>query len=117
MTLITQSLRNFGPAAFACLALLGIAVLSSSPKQGEDVAVVFPPWWETGDLLEAADKLNAKVRAGGTFANILVLKPTPGSSKAALYQAGALLVLPSYAALGCFANAAEPTPRAKGLDT
>ncbi len=97
------SLRHFIPA-FALLlfsAVAAFAVTLGSPEARQQMAVIAPPWYSTGQTIALVAAAGGRVVETGQFANILVAYSDDSHFSSALYGAGAWLVVDPVQLRGC----------------
>jgi hypothetical protein len=81
---------------------ISIAALSfRSPPDTEVVAVVFPPWWNTQQSLQAAASANAGLVRTTAIPAILVVRPHEQAGLARLREAGAWFSIDPRAVAAC----------------
>ncbi|HEX2525447.1 MAG TPA: hypothetical protein VHL31_03970 [Geminicoccus sp.] len=82
------------PATLLLLAsLVATAWLAVQPKPSRSVLAIFAPWWSQEDVLKAAGLSGVAIVGAGSWPNFLVVMPADPSDGAALYAAGAWLLL------------------------
>ena len=103
----TQAISR-GPAWLNATALLlasAIAVAALSLQVRPDtevVAVVFPPWWSTQHIFEAAASANAAIIRTTAIAAVVVVRPDDHEGMTRLRKAGAWLAIDPQAIAACF---------------
>jgi hypothetical protein len=111
---ITTS-QNRWPAWLNATALLlvsfvAIAALSLQVRPGaEVVAVVFPPWWNSQQALQAAASANAAIVRMTALPAILVVRPDDHEGLTRLHRAGAWFAIDPQAVAACLANTDKET--------
>jgi hypothetical protein len=85
-------------ASFIAVAALSFQV----PPDSEVVAVVFPPWWSTQHIFEAAASADASIIRTTAIAAVVVVRPNDHEGMERLRKAGAWLTLDPQAIAGCF---------------
>jgi hypothetical protein len=81
---------------------IAIAAFSFQVSPGADVvAVAFPPWWSTQQVLQAAASANAAIVRMTAIPSILVVRPEDQAGLARLREAGAWLAMDPRAAAAC----------------
>ena len=104
----TKPLRPRWPAWFNASALLlaswlAIAALTLQVRPGSEViAVVFPPWWNTRQALNAAASANAAIVRMTALPAMLVVRPEDRTGLARLHDAGAWFAIDPRAIAACF---------------
>ena len=84
---------------------IAVAALSLQVRPGtEVVAVVFPPWWSTQHIFEAAASAHAAIVRTTAISAILVVRPDEHEGLDRLRQAGAWLAIDPQAIAACFNN-------------
>jgi hypothetical protein len=68
----------------------------------EVVAVVFPPWWSTQHIFEAAASANAAIIRTTAIAAVVVVRPDDHEGMTRLRKAGAWLAIDPQAIAACF---------------
>jgi hypothetical protein len=82
---------------------IAVAALSfQTPPDSEVVAAVFPPWWSTQHIFEAAASADASIIRTTAIAAVVVVKPDEHGGIERLRKAGALLTIDPQAIAGCF---------------
>ena len=80
-----------------------IAALVFQARPGaEIVAVAFPPWWSTHEVLLAAASADAAIVRRTAVPAILVVRPNDHDGLARLHTAGAWLAIDPQAIAACF---------------
>ncbi|MFT4184115.1 MAG: hypothetical protein QM636_19610 [Rhizobium sp.] len=89
--------------ALLLVSALGIGALAyGNPAPDAQMAVVGPPWWKEERMVSLIAAAGGRVVAGGTLPNIIIVRRAPDGERgrdepadlaAALYAAGAWLVL------------------------
>jgi len=103
----TQAISRW-PAWLNATALLlasAIAVAALSLQVRPDtevVAVVFPPWWSTQHIFEAAASANAAIIRTTAIAAVVVVRPDDHEGMTRLREAGAWLAIDPQAIAACF---------------
>jgi hypothetical protein len=111
---ITSS-RSRSPAWLNAMALLlasfvAIAALSLQIRPGtEVVAVIFPPWWNSRQALQAAASANAAIVRMTALPAILVVRPDDQEGLTRLRHAGAWFAIDPQAIEACFSTADKDT--------
>jgi hypothetical protein len=91
-------------AALAVASVLAMAALQAQPRDGTQVAAVFPPWTSDGGAIaRVAQAGGLVVRRGIVDAIVVVQSDQPGLI-ARLYAAGAWLVIDPATLGGCLAG-------------
>ena len=81
---------------------IAIAALSLQVRPGaEVVAVAFPPWWSTQQVLLAAASANAAIVRMTAVPAVLVVRPDDHGGLARLRQAGVWLAMDPQAVAAC----------------
>jgi hypothetical protein len=92
-------------AALLVASVIAVAALSFQPSpDSEVVAVVFPPWWSTQHIFEAAASADASIIRTTAIAAVVVVRPDQHAGMERLRKAGALLAIDPQAIAGCFNN-------------
>lgn len=96
-------LRHFLPAlALALFSASSIfAVTLASPPQGGQMAVIAPPWFDLGETAAIVVNAGGRMVEVGGFGNVLVAYSEDPGFSAALYRAGAWLVVDPARLRGC----------------
>ncbi len=81
---------------------IAMAALSLQVGSGEVVAVVFPPWWSTQQVILAAASANAAIVRMTAIPTILVVRPDDRNGLSRLRQAGVWLTVDPQATAACF---------------
>lgn len=83
----------------------GTAVAAlASPAPDAQMAVIGPPWMDSGRMIALAAEAGGRLVDGGGFANVVIVRRAPDDAEdlaAALYKAGAWLVLDAPGLRGC----------------
>jgi hypothetical protein len=91
--------------ALLLVSFLAVAALSFQARPGtEVVAVAFPPWWTSQQIIEAAASADAAIVRTTAIAAVLVVRPNDHDGLARLRTAGAWLTLDPQAIAACFNN-------------
>ncbi len=92
-------------AALLVASFIAIAALSLQVRPGSEVvAVAFPPWWSSQEVLQAAASANAAIVRMTAFSALLVVRPDGQEGLTRLRQAGAWLAMDPQAIAACFAK-------------
>jgi hypothetical protein len=92
---------NHALTGLAVLVALAMPLLAMQPaREGDDVAAVFPPWWDPARVTLAAMQGGDVAGYGGAGFVVLVPRGVPDRLRAA----GAWFVLPAALLGGCAAN-------------
>ena len=84
---------------------IAIAGLALQVRPGSEVvAVAFPPWWSTQQVLLAAASADATIVRTTAVSAILVVRPNAHDGLARLRTAGAWLAIDPQAIAACFTN-------------
>ena len=93
---------------------LAVAWLALSPKPGQPVAAVFPPWWGTGRAFAAVASAGGRVVRAGAWASLVVVAPEADAQAGVqaglggrLVAAGAWLIVDPRSLGGCGAQVSE----------
>jgi hypothetical protein len=90
-------------AALLVVSFFAIAALSFQARPDSDVvAAVFPPWWSTQHIFEAAASADASIVRTTAIAAVVVVKPDGHKGADRLRKAGAWLTINPQAIAGCF---------------
>jgi len=82
---------------------IALAILTLQVRPGATVvAVVFPPWWSTQQVFEAAASAQAAIVGATALPTLLVVRPDDHDGLARLHEAGAWLVMDAQAVSACF---------------
>lgn len=82
---------------------LAIAAFSLQARTGaEIVAVAFPPWWSTRQVLLAAASANAAIVRTTAVPAVLVVRPDESNGLTRLREAGAWVTLDPQSIGACF---------------
>jgi hypothetical protein len=97
------------PALLLLAASLGgiAAAGAAAPRPAGAMAVIGAPWWDTARMAGLALAAEARLVDAGRFGNVLIVRRGAGETgdlAAALYAAGAWLVLDAGSARGCLAG-------------
>ena len=85
-------------ASFIVIAAVSLQVRPDS----EVVAVAFPPWWSTQEVLLAAASANAAIVRMTALPALLVVRPDDHDGLTRLRKAGAWLAMDPQAIAACF---------------
>ena len=85
-------------ASFIVIAAMSLQVRPDS----EVVAVAFPPWWSTQEVLLAAASANAAIVRMTALPALLVVRPDDHDGLTRLRKAGAWLAMDPQAIAACF---------------
>jgi hypothetical protein len=92
-------------AALLVASFIAIAALSLQVRAGSEVvAVAFPPWWSTEEVLLAAASANAAIVRITALPALLVVRPDDHDGLTRLRRAGAWLAMDPQAIAACFAK-------------
>jgi hypothetical protein len=92
-------------AALLIVSWVAIAALAFQARPGaEIVAVAFPPWWSTQQVLLATASADAAIVRTTALSAILVVRPNNHDGLARLRNAGAWLAIDPQAIAACFTN-------------
>ena len=92
-------------AALLAASWIAIAALSLQVRPGaEIVAVAFPPWWSTQQVVLAAASADAAIVRMTAIPALLVVRPDDHDGLARLRAAGAWLTIDPQAIAACFTN-------------
>lgn len=92
-------------AALLVASFIAIAALSLQVRPGSEVvAVAFPPWWSTREVLLAAASANAAIVRMTALPALLVVRPDEHDGLTRLRNAGAWLAMDPQAIAACFAK-------------
>ena len=92
-------------AALLVASFIAIAALSLQVRPGSEVvAVAFPPWWSTQEVLQAAASANAAIVRMTALPALLVVRPDDHDGLTRLRAAGAWLAMDPQAIAACFAK-------------
>jgi hypothetical protein len=92
-------------AALLVASFIAIAALSLQVRPGSEVvAVAFPPWWSTQEVLLAAASANAAIVRMTALPALLVVRPDDHDGLTRLRRAGAWLTMDPQAIAACFAK-------------
>jgi len=87
------------------LSWIVIASISLQARAGaEIVAVAFPPWWGSQQVISAAASADAAIVRTTAIPSLLVVRPLEHDGMARLRQAGAWLAMDPRAIDACFSN-------------
>lgn len=90
-------------AALLVASFIAIAALSLQVRPGSEVvAVAFPPWWSSQEVLLAAASANAAIVRMTALPALLVVRPDDHDGLARLRKAGAWLAMDPQAIAACF---------------
>lgn len=81
--------------------VLGAVILSAAPDPGRGVVVVTAPWHSDAQAVGVVAGAGGDIVSGSRLANVLVAKSDEPDFIAALYEAGAWLVLGAPSGLAC----------------
>jgi len=91
--------------ALLVLSWIVIASISLQARAGaEIVAVAFPPWWGSQQVISAAASADAAIVRTTAIPTLLVVRPLEHDGMARLRQAGAWLAMDPRAIDACFSN-------------
>ncbi|ONG47814.1 hypothetical protein BKE38_22610 [Pseudoroseomonas deserti] len=101
--------RSLRPAALLLAASLGGTALLGvvAPRPAATMAVIGAPWWDAPRMAGIAVAAGARLVDAGRFDNVLIVRRAEGEEidlAAALYSAGAWLVLDAAGPRGCLAG-------------
>jgi hypothetical protein len=92
-------------AALLLASWIAIAALSLQIRPGtEVVAVIFPPWWNSQQALQASASANAAIVRMTALPAMLVVRPDDHEGLTQLRHAGAWLAIDPQAIAACFSN-------------
>jgi hypothetical protein len=92
-------------AALLVASFVAITALSLQVRPGSEVvAVAFPPWWSTQEVLLAAASANAAIVRMTALPALLVVRPDGHDGLTRLRAAGAWLAIDPQAIAACFAK-------------
>lgn len=90
-------------AALLTASFVAVAALSLQARADADVvAIVFPPWWTTGDAFAAAASAEAAIVRATALPSIVVVRPHTHDGLARLRAAGMWFAIDPRAAGACF---------------
>jgi hypothetical protein len=93
--------RWLPPSALLLASVVVLTAFRLSPVEGEPVAVLFPPGTDADTaLLRVAAAGGLPIRTGG-WDGVIIARSADARFVAALYRAGALLVVSAAGAAGC----------------
>ena len=91
------------PAVLLVTSFIAVTALSFQARpDSEVVAAVFPPWWSTQHIFEAAASADASIIRTTAIAAVVVVKPDEHGGMERLRKAGAWLTIDPQAISGCF---------------
>ena len=100
--------------AMACLAERGgvvdrrldgdRSIVAAGPAGAEVVAVAFPIWWSTQQVMLGAASADASIVRTTAVPSLLVVRPGERDGMARLRQAGAWLIVDPQAIAACFSE-------------
>src|ERR1700761_7477897 len=89
-------------AVLLVASFIAVAALSFQARpDSEVVAAVFPPWWSTQHIFEAAASADASIIRTTAIAAVVVVKPDEHGGMERLRKAGAWLTIDPQAISGC----------------
>jgi hypothetical protein len=92
-------------AALLIAGWMAVAALSLQvPAGAEVVAVAFPIWWSTRQVMMGAASADASIVRTTAVPSLLVVRPGERDGMARLRQAGAWLIVDPRAIAACFAE-------------
>lgn len=92
-------------AALLVASFVAITALSLQVRPGSEVvAVAFPPWWSSEEVLQAAASANAAIVRMTALPALLVVRPDDHDGLTRLRAAGAWLAMDPQAIAACFAK-------------
>ena len=80
------------------------STVAAGPTGGRIVAVAFPLWWTSQEVLLGAASANASIVRMTAIPSLLVVRPDDQDGLARLRQAGAWLTFDPQAIAACFAK-------------
>lgn len=93
---------RFVLAAFALAGVISVSLASAgSPAPGHHLAVVFPPWVETGDAVARAAMAGARLIGTGRYPFVVIVAPEADDYSRRARDAGAVATLDADALGGC----------------
>ncbi|NVN86021.1 MAG: hypothetical protein HXX15_08010 [Rhodopseudomonas sp.] len=93
----------FYPSVLLVASWVAIAAMSLQVRPGaEVVAVAFPPWWNSQQVIVAAASANAAIVRLTALPAVLVVRPDDREGILRLHQAGAWLAIDPQAIAACF---------------
>jgi hypothetical protein len=84
-----------------CCSVLALAALQAQPRDGDDVAAIFPPWIDGSEAIGRIGAAGGALVRTGITESILVVHGEGADFAARLRQAGAWLVVDPVAFGGC----------------
>ena len=98
-----QSHHSLVPAiALACFGLLWVSALTLSPRMGEPIAAIYPPWISSASAFAATVSADTdEIRGIGGWGNVIVAQSSDPAFIERLRHSGALLVLRASSVAGC----------------
>jgi hypothetical protein len=111
-----RRLTDFAPAiALLLLSVAGIfgAALEPSGRNGQ-YAVVAPPWYDQAETIALAGQAGGRIVDVGGLANVIIVHADTPKFVAALYRAGAWLVIDPGMLRGCLGYRQNPIPASGG---
>jgi hypothetical protein len=99
---VSSTVRRFSFLFCLVIGVVGLAgsIAAGTPKDGDAIVAVFPPWWPASRTFNAASNAGAIVNDGAFPFVLIVQSPRPGLG-ARLRAAGALLLLDPLGLGGC----------------
>ena len=89
-------------AALLVAGWIALAILTLQVRPGATiVAVVFPPWWGTQQVFQAAGSAQAAIVGATALPTLLVVRPDDHDGLRRLYGAGAWFVMDAQAVSAC----------------
>jgi hypothetical protein len=95
-------------AGLAVASVLTVAALQGIPRDGAQVAAIFPPWTSSGGVVVRVAQADGLVVRRGLLDSIVVVQSDKPGLIGRLYAAGAWLVIDPAVFGGCLAGHSEP---------
>jgi hypothetical protein len=90
------------PLALISTLIVSTPLLAATERSSSaEIAAIFPPGWQSDDVMRAVASTPVGVVRFGAFDNVVIVSAEDDDTRSALFQAGAWLLLPPGVLGGC----------------